>query len=76
MILKIDGQSFVKEVRYYIQILRCALCGDRFHAEHSIPKGKYAPSFVSQLMMHKYFLAMPFYRVKSYQEATRSPRPD
>ena len=76
VVIKIEGQSFSKEVRYYIQNLRCTLCGDRQFVKHNLPKEKYLSSFVAQLILHKYYLALPFHRIEDYQAAIDSPLPD
>ena len=75
-VIKIEGSSFAKTTRYDIERLRCALCGELQKAESIITKDKYAQSFVAHLIMHKYFLAIPFYRLEAYQDTLHMPLPD
>lgn len=75
-ILKIDGASFANPINYSIERLRCALCGDIQKPDHSISKDKYTKRFISQLILHKYYLALPLYRLDNYQKIVGVPLPD
>jgi transposase len=75
-ILKIDGASFAYPINYSIERLRCALCGDIQKPDHDISKVKYTDRFISQLIMHKYYLALPMYRMDNYQRIIGVPLPD
>ena len=75
-ILKIDGASFACPINYSIERLRCALCGEIQKPDHGISKVKYTDSFISQLIMHKYYLALPMHRLDAYQKIIGVPLPD
>ena len=68
--IRITGQSLAKATRYHQEQLRCALCGEIFKANlpNTIPKSKYDERFVAMLILHKYYLAVPFYRQAGLQE--------
>ena len=75
-IFKIDGASFACPINYSIERLRCALCGDIQKPDHDISKVKYTNRFISQLIIHKYYLALPMYRIDQYQRIIGVPLPD
>lgn len=68
--IRIIGQSLAKATRYHQEQLRCALCGEIFKANipNTIPKSKYDERFVAMLILHKYYLAVPFYRQAGLQD--------
>jgi transposase len=74
--LKIDGASFACPINYSIERLRCALCGEIQKPDHDISKVKYTNRFISQLIIHKYYLALPMYRLDNYQRIIGVPLPD
>ena len=63
-------------INYSIDRLRCALCGKVQKPTHDIPEGKYTDKFTSQLILHKYFLALPMYRLDGYQKIVGVPLPN
>ena len=75
-ILKIEGSSFANATCYKITRLRCALCGDIQKPEHRLSNNKYTQGFVSHLILHKYYLALPMYRLDGYQKILGTPLPD
>ena len=74
-IIRIYGQSSAKVVRYRFHRLRCALCGDTFTpwAPPEYSKDKYDAHFKAILVLHKYFLATPFYRQARFQDMLGVP---
>lgn len=80
MFLQIQGQSFVKAVKYSLQKLRCALCGHVFTA--SLPLdlrrdcGKYNFRFKALLVCQKYFVGVPLYRQETFQDMLNVALPD
>jgi len=44
--------------------------------DHDISKAKYTNRFISQLIIHKYYLALPIYRIDQYQRIIGVPLPD
>lgn len=68
--IRIIGQPLAKATRYHIEHLRCSLCGEVYKADipKDVPANKYDERFVALLMLHKYYLAVPFNRQKDLQD--------
>lgn len=74
-IIRIYGQSSARVVSYRFHRLRCALCGDTFTppAPPEFSEEKYDAHFKAILVLHKYFLATPFYRQARFQDMLALP---
>jgi transposase len=77
-VVKMTGGSLVHATRYYCERLRCSTCGDVFTA--NLPDGvsddKYSAELKASLVVHRYYLGMPFYRLAAYQQSIGLPLPD
>ena len=69
-VIKISGQSFAKATQYNLEKLRCGLCGHFLSATlpPSVSEDKYDYAFKAQLILMKYFMGMPLYRIEAYQK--------
>lgn len=78
VITRIKGQAFAQIYRYYVEKLRCNLCGIIISAETppEVGKNKYDESFIAMLAIMKYFVAIPFYRQEQFQRLLGFPLPD
>ena len=74
-IIRIYGQSSARIVSYRFHRLRCALCGDTFTppAPPEYLEQKYDAHFKAILVLHKYFLATPFYSQERFQDMLNIP---
>lgn len=74
-IIRIYGQSSARIVSYRFHRLRCALCGDTLTppAPPEYLEEKYNAHFKAILVLHKYFLATPFYRQARFQDMLSIP---
>lgn len=76
--IRIDGHALLSALRYELHKLRCSACGQIFTA--SLPKTageeKYSPRARSVLVVSRYYLGLPFYRVAGYQAMLGVPVPD
>lgn len=77
-VLRITGGSLANATNYQLERLRCALCGNLFKA--SLPVGvsqdKYDTRFKSLLAINKYYMGMPFCRIKTFQSLIGVPLPE
>ena len=80
VIVVIDGQPMVKVTKHFVEKYRCGLCGYRVEAK--VPEeleGKqkvYTPELKTYLALHKFFLAVPYHRMDTYQKMLNVPLPD
>ncbi len=76
--VRISGQSIAKVTKYYLEKLRCNVCGYYISATLPISAGvhKYTASFKAQLAMMKFYLGIPYHRLEQYQQVTGCPLPD
>ena len=70
VLVRLMGQAPVKAMVYYLQKLRCNLCGVLFTA--TLPEGvdaeqKYAPTVGSMIALLKYGYGMPFHRQETLE---------
>lgn len=72
VVIRVEGSSFARATVYKIDRLRCSTCGDMQKPLHDLPKEKYSSSLISQLIMNKYYMAMPFYRIEECQKVSVS----
>lgn len=74
----IDGHAVLSAIRYELERLRCSACGQVFSAK--VPpeagKSKYNARSRAAVVMSRYFLGVPFYRLEAYQALVGVPVPD
>jgi transposase len=77
VMIQITGGVMAQATRYNLQKLRCAICEIVFTAP--LPAGvenkKYTDSFVTMLMVNKYFMSVPLYRQEALQNYLGVPLP-
>jgi transposase len=77
VVIRVTGSPLAKATRYNQQKLRCAICEAIYTA--ALPGGisskKYDESFVSMLMINKYFMSVPLYRQDRLQQYLGMPLP-
>jgi len=76
--IRIDGHGLLSAMRYALHKLRCSACGQMFTA--SLPREageeKYSARARAVLVVSRYYLGLPFYRVQGYQAMLGVPVPD
>lgn len=77
IIINIKGQNLGLVDKYWLEKLRCGLCGEIFTAQKpdNVSKDKYQPSFKAMLALQKYHMAMPFHRQAHFQSLLGFPLP-
>ena len=76
--IRIDGQALLSALRYELQKLRCSACGQIFTASlpHEAGEEKYSPRARAVLVVGRYYLGLPLYRIEGYQAMLGVPIPD
>ena len=76
--IRIDGHALLSAMRYELQKLRCSACGQIFTAPLPREAGqeKYSPRARAVLVVGRYYLGLPFYRLQGYQAMLGVPIPD
>jgi transposase len=76
--IRIDGHALLSAIRYELHKLRCSACGQVFTAPVPREAGeeKYSPRARAVLVVGRYYLGLPFYRIEGYQAMLGVPRPD
>ncbi len=77
--IRIDGHALLSAMRYELQKLRCSACGQIFTASLPSEAGeeKYSPRARAVLVVvGRYYLGLPFYRMQGYQAMLGVPVPD
>jgi transposase len=76
--IRIDGHALLSALRYELQKLRCSACGQIFTAPlpHEAGEEKYSPRARAVLVVGRYYLGLPLYRVEGYQAMLGVPIPD
>jgi transposase len=76
--IRIDGNALLSARRYELEKLRCSACGQVFTA--TLPAGageeKYSPRARAVLVLGRYYLGLPLYRLESYQAMLGIPVSD
>ena len=74
-LVRIKGQHWASVHKYYVETLRCALCGQLVKAPLSDDVGpeKYDAAFKAILAIQKYYIAIPFYRQAYFQSLLKIP---
>ena len=77
VLVRIKGQSMADVHKYWIEKLRCNLCTQLFSAEipDYVGNEKYDFNFKAQLVLQKYYVAVPLNRQKSLQLLLNFPLP-
>jgi hypothetical protein len=76
--IRIDGHALLSAMRYELHKLRCSACGQVFTAPLPREAGveKYSPRARAVLVVGRYYLGLPFYRIEGYQAMLGVPVPD
>jgi hypothetical protein len=76
--IRIDGHALLSAMRYELQKLRCSACGQIFTAPlpREAGEAKYSSRARSVLVVGRYYLGLPFYRIEGYQAMQGVPMPD
>jgi len=76
--IRIDGHAALSAIRYELERLRCSACGEVFLAKAPAEAGesKYNAPARAAIVMNRYFLGVPFYRLEAYQALVGVPVPD
>jgi transposase len=76
--IRIDGHAALSAMRYELERLRCSACGEVFAAKTpaEASTSKYNASARAAIVMNRYFLGVPFYRLEAYQTLVGVPVPD
>jgi len=76
--IRIDGHALLSAMRYELQKLRCSACGQMFTAPLPREAGeeKFSARARAVLVMCRYYLGLPFYRLQDYQAMQGVPVPD
>lgn len=66
--IRIDGHALLSAMRYELHKLRCSACGQLFTAPLPKEAGeeKYSPRARAVLVVSRYSLGLPFYRLEGY----------
>lgn len=78
VVVRVTGQDFMRVKKYYLQALRCNLCG--YYIKATLPKEageeKYDERFRAILALYKFELGVPYQRLERYQGFMKNPLPD
>jgi transposase len=77
ILVRVKGQNLAAVHKYWIEKLRCALCGCLVSADvpTEIGNEKYDAAFKALLALQKYYVAIPFYRQAYFQSLLGVPLP-
>jgi hypothetical protein len=76
--LRLDGHALLSAVRYLLEKLRCSACGQIFTADAPAEAGadKYSARARAVLVLGRYYLGIPLYRLEGYQAMVGVPVSD
>src|SRR5882672_975308 len=76
--IRIDGHALLSAIRYELHKLRCSACGEIFTASlpHEAGEEKYSAQARAVLVVGRYYLGLPLYRIEGYQAMLGVPIPD
>jgi hypothetical protein len=76
--IRLDGHALLSAVRYALEKLRCSACGQVFTAAVPPEAGreKYSPRARAVLVLGRYYLGVPLYRLEGYQAMVGVPVAD
>src|SRR5439155_8325079 len=76
--MRLDGNALLSAIRYELEKLRCSACGAVFTA--ALPAGageeKYSARARAVLVLGRYYLGVPLYRLEGYQAMVGVPVAD
>jgi transposase len=76
--IRLDGHALLSAVRYDLEKLRCSACGQVFTASPPPEAGreKYSARARALLVLGRYYLGVPLYRLEGYQAMVGVPVSD
>ena len=76
--VRLDGHALLSAVRYVLEKLRCSACGQVFTAAAPAEAGreKYSARARAVLVLGRYYLGVPLYRLEGYQAMVGVPVAD
>jgi hypothetical protein len=76
--LRLDGHALLSAVRYVLEKFRCSACGQIFTAAAPAAAGadKYTARARAVLVLGRYYLGVPLYRLEGYQAMVGVPVAD
>lgn len=76
--MRLDGHALLSAVRYALEKLRCSACGQVFTAAVPAEAGadKYSARARAVLVLGRYYLGVPLYRLEGYQAMVGVPVAD
>jgi transposase len=74
--IRIDGHGLLSAIRYELHKLRCSACGQVFTAPLPREAGEEKDRARAVLVVGRYYLGLPFYRIEGYQAMLGVPMPD
>jgi len=76
--IRLDGHALLSAVRYVLEKLRCSACGQVFTATSPAEAGteKYSTRARAVLVLGRYYLGVPLYRLEGYQAMVGVPVSD
>jgi transposase len=76
--MRLDGHALLSAVRYVLEKFRCSACGQVFTAAAPAEAGadKYSPRARAVLVLGRYYLGVPLYRLEGYQAMVGVPVSD
>jgi hypothetical protein len=76
--IRLDGHALLSAVRYVLEKLRCSACGQVFTAAVPAQAGadKYSARARAVLVLGRYYLGVPLYRLEGYQAMVGVPVSD
>lgn len=75
VLVRVKGQNLASVHKYYVEKLRCTLCGIIMSADipYYVGSQKYDAAFKAMLALQKYYLGMPFHRQAYFQKLLGFP---
>jgi len=76
--IRLDGHALLSAVRYVLEKFRCSACGQVFTASAPVEAGaaKYSARARAVLVLGRYYLGGPLYRLEGYQAMVGVPVAD
>jgi transposase len=76
--IRLDGHALLSAVRYVLEKFRCSACGQVFTASAPAKAGadKYSARARAVLVLGRYYLGVPLYRLEGYQAMVGVPVAD
>jgi transposase len=76
--MRLDGHALLSAVHYALEKLRCSACGQVFTATAPVEAGadKYSARARAVLVLGRYYLGVPLYRLEGYQAMVGVPVSD